>query len=130
MRLIDADAAIKNISDVLDATENILQLPTGMTKTIVTGCLKTEPTVDTDINVLGKWISVDDETPEATEEDMEGDLTLSRFVLVFLKYKSGFTFITVDKYRPDMDAWMSEVPGEGCKVTHWMELPAPPEAGT
>ena len=107
MRLIDADALMEycnNLKDKSIDANDIARFPTAV-----------------------GWISVDDETPEATEEDAEGAIAISKFVLVYLVYKSGFTFITVDKYRPDMDAWLSDVPGEECRVTHWMPLPEAPE---
>ena len=85
-----------------------------------------------DINVghkSGGWISVNDRLPEAVEEDVNGKIAFSKSVLVYLVYDNGFTYITNDRFRVDSKSWLHEIPGEGCKVTHWMPLPEPPKDG-
>ena len=85
-----------------------------------------------DTNVVhksGGWISVNDRLPEAVEEDVNGKIAFSKSVLVYLVYDNGFTYITNDKCRVDSKSWLHEIPGEGCKVTHWMPLPEPPKDG-
>ena len=77
----------------------------------------------------GGWISVNDRLPEAVEEDVNGKIAFSKSVLVYLVYDNGFTYITNDKCRVDSKSWLHEIPGEGCKVTHWMPLPEPPKDG-
>jgi hypothetical protein len=76
-----------------------------------------------------KWISVKDRLPEAVEEDVNGKTAFSDFVLVYLVCDDGFTYITNDKCRVNDKSWLHEIPGEGCKVTHWMPLPEPPKDG-
>lgn len=77
----------------------------------------------------GGWISVNDRLPEAVEEDVNGKIAFSKSVLVYLVYDNGFTYITNDRFRVDSKSWLHEIPGEGCKVTHWMPLPEPPKDG-
>ena len=73
-----------------------------------------------------EWISVKDRLPKATRPDVNGNITFSDYVLTYLVYEDGFAWITVDTCRVDQGVWLDEVPGEGCKVTHWMPLPKPP----
>lgn len=87
--------------------------------------LKEQPAKDT--NVLGKWISVKDRLPEATEPDVKGNIVFSKKVLVYEVYEDGFTYTTVSQCNVAMGSWLSEVPSFGCKVTHWMPIPEPPE---
>jgi len=82
-----------------------------------------------DVQPVDRWISVKDRLPEAVEEDVNGKITFSDFVLVYLVYDDGFTYITVDKCNPDKKCWLHEIPSEGCKVTHWQPLPEPPKDG-
>jgi hypothetical protein len=82
-----------------------------------------------DVQPVDRWISVKDRLPEAVEEDVNGKIAYSDFVLVYLVYDDGFTYITNDKCRVDNKSWLHEIPGEGCKVTHWMPLPEPPKDG-
>ena len=91
-----------------------------------------DPASADDTNVghkSGGWISVNDRLPEAVEEDVNGKIAFSKSVLVYLVYDNGFTYITNDKCRVDSKSWLHEIPGEGCKVTHWMPLPEPPKDG-
>ena len=80
-----------------------------------------------DVQPVNQWISVKDRLPEAVEEDVNGKIAFSELVLVYLVYDNGFTFITVDKCNTDKKRWLHEIPGEGCKVTHWQPLPKPPK---
>jgi hypothetical protein len=82
-----------------------------------------------DVQPVNQWISVNDRLPEAVEEDVNGKIAFSEFVLVYLVYDNGFTYITNDKCRVDDKSWLHEIPGEGCKVTHWQPLPEPPKDG-
>lgn len=82
-----------------------------------------------DVQPAPKWISVKERLPEAVEEDVNGKIAFSDFVLVCLVYDDGFTYITNDQCRVDSKSWLNEIPGEGCKVTHWMPLPEPPKDG-
>lgn len=82
-----------------------------------------------DVQPVNQWISVKDRLPEAVEEDVNGKIAFSELVLVYLVYDNGFTFITVDKCNTDKKRWLHEIPGEGCKVTHWQPLPEPPKDG-
>ena len=82
-----------------------------------------------DVQPVNQWISVQDRLPEAVEEDVNGKIAFSDFVLVYLVYDDGFTYITVDKCNPDKKCWLHEIPSEGCKVTHWQPLPEPPKDG-
>jgi hypothetical protein len=77
----------------------------------------------------GDWISCKDRMPEAVEEDVNGKIAFSKSVLVYLVYDNGFTYITNDRFRVDSKSWLHEIPGEGCKVTHWQPLPEPPKDG-
>ena len=74
-----------------------------------------------------KWISVDDRLPEAVEEDVNGNISFSDIVLVYLVYDNGFTYITVSQCNIEHKKWLCEIPDEGCKVTHWQPLPEPPK---
>lgn len=80
-----------------------------------------------DVQPVNQWISVNDRLPEAVEEDVNGKIAFSKSVLVYLVYDNGFTYITNDRFRVDSKSWLHEIPGEGCKVTHWMPLPEPPK---
>lgn len=80
-----------------------------------------------DVQPAPKWISVKDRLPEAVEEDVNSKIAFSDFVLVYLVCDDGFTYITNDKCRVNDKSWLHEIPGEGCKVTHWMPLPEPPK---
>ena len=82
-----------------------------------------------DVQPVNRWISVKDRLPEAVEKDVNGKIAFSDFVLVYLVYDNGFTYITNDRFRVDSKSWLHEIPGEGCKVTHWMPLPEPPKDG-
>ncbi len=82
-----------------------------------------------DVQPVDSWISVNDRLPEAVEEDVNGKIAFSKSVLVYLVYDNGFTYITNDRFRVDSKSWLHEIPGEGCKVTHWMPLPEPPKDG-
>jgi hypothetical protein len=82
-----------------------------------------------DVQPVNQWISVNDRLPEAVEEDVNGKIALSELVLVYLVYDNGFTYITNDQCRVDDKSWLHEIPGEGCKVTHWQPLPEPPKDG-
>ena len=82
-----------------------------------------------DVQPVNQWISVKDRLPEAVEEDVNGKIAFSKSVLVYLVYDNGFTYITNDRFRVDSKSWLHEIPGEGCKVTHWMPLPEPPKDG-
>lgn len=81
------------------------------------------------VQPVNQWISVNDRLPEAVEEDVNGKIAFSKSVLVYLVYDNGFTYITNDRFRVDSKSWLHEIPGEGCKVTHWMPLPEPPKDG-
>lgn len=82
-----------------------------------------------DVQPVNQWISVNDRLPEAVEEDVNGKIAFSELVLVYLVYNNGFTYITTDQCRVDDKSWLHEMPGEGCKVTHWQPLPEPPKDG-
>ena len=82
-----------------------------------------------DVQPVNQWISVNDRLPEAVEEDVNGKIAFSELVLVYLVYNNGFTYITTDQCRVDDKSWLHEIPGEGCKVTHWQPLPEPPKDG-
>lgn len=111
MRLIDADALIKDIDgDLLD----------GIAEARAIEKIENAPTV-------GNWISVKDRLPEATQPSVKGEIVFSDYVLTCLRYENGSIWITVDTCRVDHGIWLHEVPGEGCKVTHWMPLPEPPK---
>lgn len=89
-----------------------------------------ETTLETaDVQPVNQWISVKDRLPEAVEEDVNGKIAFSEPVLVYLVYNDGFTYITTDQCRVDDKSWLHEIPGEGCKVTHWQPLPEPPKDG-
>ena len=89
-----------------------------------------ETTLETaDVQPVNQWISVNDRLPEAVEEDVNGKIAFSELVLVYLVYNNGFTYITTDQCRVDDKSWLHEIPGEGCKVTHWQPLPEPPKDG-
>ena len=79
-----------------------------------------------DVQPVDRWISVEDRLPEAVEEDVNGNVSFSDMVLVYLVYDDGFTYITVDKCNTANKSWLHEAPCEGCKVTHWQPLPEPP----
>lgn len=74
-----------------------------------------------------KWISVKERLPEAVEKNVDGKITFSDFVLVYLVCDDGFTYITNDKCIVDSKLWLHEIPDKDCKVTHWMPLPEPPK---
>ena len=67
------------------------------------------PTVATNTNVLGKWISVKDRLPE-----------IGTLALVF----GSAGAMTVARYIAGAE-WV--VPGMFSAITHWMPLPAPPK---
>ena len=73
------------------------------------------------------WISVKDRLPEATKPDVHGNITFSDYVLTYQTYEDGHNWIAEDTCRVDHGCWMHEVPGMGCKVTHWMPMPEPPK---
>ena len=68
-------------------------------------------TIDKDINVPSKWVSVKDRLPEM--------------------YKNVLVIRTDGKIRFDaigsLNVWYEEVWHTGNPVTHWMPLPAPPK---
>ena len=73
---------------------------------------------------IGGWISVEDRLPEATKPDANGNITFSDYVLTYQTYEDGHRWIAEDTCRVDHGCWMHEVPGMGCRVTHWMPLPS------
>lgn len=75
-----------------------------------------------------RWIPVSKKLPEICEENCDGNITLSKFVLTCQIYGNGFIWIGTDKCTTD-GGWLSEVPfdnpDECCKVIAWMPLPEP-----
>lgn len=125
MRLIDADALKKEwrMGDVCDTCDqDVGQCGNDycFSKMDVCAMIDDTPTVN-------GWISVKDRLPEATKPDANGNITFSDYVLTYQTYKDGFSWVTTDACRVDRGVWMHEVPGSGCKVTHWMTLPEPPK---
>lgn len=86
------------------------------------------PTVDTDINVLGKWVSVKERLPELKRFDEDGDTWLMTKTVLVATNKG----VTIGYYEDDLDpkfkpGWNDREHGERIKVTHWMELPERPK---
>ncbi len=74
------------------------------------------------------WISVEDELPE-TEYDYFGHSTgESHDVLIYMENENySESRILVGKYSMLFSYWPQEDRADGWRVTHWMELPEPPE---
>lgn len=70
------------------------------------------PTVATDINVLGKWISVKDRLPEPPAQCLVYSAKASR--------PRGMETATYTEFGWMMAAYFPD-------ITHWMLLPEPPE---
>jgi hypothetical protein len=126
MRAIDADALMESIgcADAVkygnrDRAQQDTSYSTMMLYEIRNE-IDAQPTV-------GGWISVKERLPEATKPDVHGNIAFSDYVLTYQTYKDGFRWITTDACRVDRGVWLHEVPGSGCKVTHWMPLPEPPK---
>lgn len=117
MRLIDADALKESIRKVSCIRSFVNLLPS---EKAIIDQIDSAPTI-------GGWISVKDRLPEAKMPDADGNITFSDYVLTYQTYKDGFSWVTADTCRVDHGVWMHEVPGSGCKVTHWMPLPEPPQ---
>lgn len=71
-----------------------------------------------------KWISVEERLPDAAQ-GMEGVLGFVNGYNGRITFTDAYLFV---KYDYAENAWWSEdYDIEGCKVTHWMPLPEPPE---
>ena len=112
MRLIDADALVEKCGSwyTEEGTEE--------------GFIGTLKSLIDEQPTIGGWISVKERLPEATKPDANGNITFSDYVLTYQTYEDGHRWIAEDTCRVDHGCWMHEVPGMGCRVTHWMPLPS------
>ncbi len=77
-----------------------------------------------------KWTPVTEALPEICEEDVRGNVTLSKEVWSCQKYGDGFYWQSIDIYSTNNGGgWISEVhhddPADCCKVVAWMPLIEP-----
>lgn len=82
------------------------------------------------------WVDVNDTLPPLNGKIYEGWLEESNPVLLFGKTPFGDYAYGIGNYVHDHEEsvgdWAGKVEGyeaDQCKITHWAELPAPPEVG-
>ena len=106
MRLIDADEAIRrakepSIYDLVDTPEFLSYCPT--------------------VNLVGKWISVEDRLPNESGEYLTYRAQASSYqILMFSKHHGLWNAFDFMKSK---HAEQNTIRG----ITHWMPLPEPPE---
>lgn len=133
MRLIDAD---RLLSDRMKS--KYYHLPNGDIAIPIID-IEHAPTVATDINVPGKWISVEDRMPVETHSiffPWYGKPKWSNAmwreqsdkVLVAIAFKDGTRMVTTGETHDGI--WHTTVSRTlDPVVTHWMPLPEPPKEG-
>ena len=110
MRLIDADALNNEAGKLWSEMPDGEELSKELMKAI-----NHAPTVDTDINVAGTWVSVDDRLPEK-----------NGVYITFCDDEGVFSAL-YERGRKQSE-WTDDYEGYlDFDVTHWMPLPEPPK---
>jgi hypothetical protein len=114
MRTIDADA----LKIALDTFATLVGFGGLYDRGQVMECIDAAPTVATDTNVLGKWISVDKRPPKQGRYLVWG---LTQFIPDHNDEPNGY-------WQTKIAQWFEGI-GWDCKVKFWQMLPEPPKEG-
>lgn len=128
MRLIDADAYAKRLSELAkNAENNAMPMTAAQFKWTADDMKENAPTI-------GGWISVKDDLPKEHDSIFANHTHLSKHmwakesdnVIVYVRFPDGTGRSTEGRLQ-DGKWWTRVSPMLEPVVTHWMPLPTPPE---